>query len=122
MVNHWDIFLSIYNFDWLFTFVINNITQIVYGSNKQGHVIVFVLVWHVELGYSTFLPLTTTMKAISAAQHSSVISLLNEGCSLHQVQDRTGLGKSTVGRISKEVLGDKENCPRGCPSKLSSHD
>ena len=63
------------------------------------------------------------MKAISAAQHSSVISLLNEGYSLCQIQDRTGLGKSTVGRISKEVLGDKENCPRGHrPSKLSSHD
>jgi Transposase len=25
-----------------------------------------------------------------------------------------------VGGISKEVLGDKENCPRGRPSKLSS--
>ena len=62
------------------------------------------------------------MKAISAAQCSSVTSLLNEGYSLHQIQDRTGLGKSTMGRISKEVLGDTENCPRGCPSKLSSHD
>ena len=62
------------------------------------------------------------MKAIFTAQHSSVISLLNEGHSLCQIQDRTGLRKSTVGRISKEVLGDKENCPRGCPSKLSSRD
>ena len=51
-----------------------------------------------------------------------LFSLLNEGCSLCQIQDRTGPGKSTVGRISKEVLGDKENCPRGCPSKLSSCD
>ena len=59
------------------------------------------------------------MKAISTAQRSSVIALLSEG---YQIQDRTGLGKSTVGRISKEVLRDKENCPRGCPSKLSSHD
>ena len=62
------------------------------------------------------------MKAISTAQHSSVISLLNEGYSLHQIQNKTGLGESTVGRISKEVLGDKENCPIGCPSKLSSCD
>ena len=82
----------------------------------------FVLVWHAELGFSTYLPLTTIMKAISAAQCSSVISLLNQGYSLHQIQDRTSLGKSTVGRISKEVLGDKENCPRGHPSKLSAHD
>ena len=62
------------------------------------------------------------MKAISTAHCSSVISLLNEEYSPHQKQDRTGLEKSTVGRISKEVLGDKENCPRGHPSKLSSHD
>ena len=62
------------------------------------------------------------MKAISTAQHSSVIPLLNEQYSLHQILNKTGLGKSTVGRISKEVLGDKENCPRGHPSKLSSHD
>ena len=62
------------------------------------------------------------MKAISTAQHSSVISLLNGGYSLCQIQDRTGLGKYTVERISKEVLEDKENCPRGCPSKLSSCD
>jgi transposase len=62
------------------------------------------------------------MKAISTAQCSSVISLLNEGYSLCQIQDGVGLGKSTVGRINKEVLGDKENCPRGCPSKLSSSD
>ena len=27
-----------------------------------------------------------------------------------------------MGRISKEVLRDKETCPRGHPSKLSSHD
>ena len=32
MVNHWDIFLSLHNFDWLFTFVISNITQIVHGN------------------------------------------------------------------------------------------
>jgi transposase-like protein len=62
------------------------------------------------------------MKAISTAQHSCVISLLNEGYSLYQIQDRVGLEKSTVGRISKEVLGDKENCPRGHPFKLSSYD
>jgi transposase len=62
------------------------------------------------------------MKAISTAQCSSVISLLNEGYSLHQIQNRVGLEKSTAGRISKEVLGDKENCRRGRPSKLSSYD
>ena len=62
------------------------------------------------------------MKSISTAQHSSVISLLNEGYSHHQIQARTGLGKGTVGRISKEWDGNKENYPGGHPSKLSACD
>jgi transposase len=62
------------------------------------------------------------MKSISAAKRSSVVSLLNEGYSHHQVQARTGLGKGTIGRISQEVVGDKENHPGCCPSKLSPCD
>ena len=62
------------------------------------------------------------MKAISAAQHSSVVSLLNQGYSHRQIQTRTGLGKGTVGRIAKEVGNNKENNPAGRPSKLSTRD
>ena len=62
------------------------------------------------------------MKSISSEKHSSVVSLLNEGYSQRQIQARTGLGKGTIGRISKEVEGDKENHPGGCPSKLSPWD
>jgi transposase len=62
------------------------------------------------------------MKSISSEKHSSVVSLLNEGCSQCQIQARTGLGKGTIGRISKEVEGDKENHPGGRPSKLSPQD
>jgi transposase len=62
------------------------------------------------------------MKSISSSQHSSVVSLLQKGYSLCQIQDRTGLGKSTVGRISKKVDFNKENHPGGCPSKLSTQD
>ena len=62
------------------------------------------------------------MRPISAAQHDSVVSLLNEGYSHHQIQARTGLEKGTVGRISKEVEENKENHPGGRPSKLSTHD
>ena len=65
---------------------------------------------------------TIIMRHISVAQHSSVVSLLNEGFSHHQIQARTGLGKGTVGRISKEVEGNKENHLGGHPSKLSVHD
>ena len=43
------------------------------------------------------------MKAISAAQHCSVVSLLNEGYSHCQIQARTSLRKGTVGKIEKEV-------------------
>jgi hypothetical protein len=48
------------------------------------------------------------MKATSSTQHSFVISLLQEGYSVRQIQSKTGLGKSTVGRIKKEMDEDKE--------------
>ena len=60
------------------------------------------------------------MRPISAAQHDSVVSLLNEEYSHCQIQARTGLGKGTAGRISKEVEENKENHPGGHPSKLST--
>ena len=59
------------------------------------------------------------MKATSAANHASVLSLLEQG---YSVRDRTGLGKSTVGRIKKEVDIGKENNLGGRPSKLSARD
>ncbi|KAF5363356.1 hypothetical protein D9756_000879 [Leucocoprinus leucothites] len=62
------------------------------------------------------------MKAISSTQYSQVTSLLKDGHSLCQIEHKTGLGKSTVGRIKKEVDGDKENNKGGCPSKLSPCD
>ena len=65
------------------------------------------------------------MKATSAANHASVLSLLEQGYSVRDIEEResrTGLGKSTVGRTKKEVDTDKENNLGGCPSKLSAHD
>ena len=62
------------------------------------------------------------MKATSAANHASVLSLLEQGYSVRDIERRTGLGKSTVGRIKKEVDIGKENNLGGCPSKLSAHD
>jgi transposase len=59
------------------------------------------------------------MKAISTAQYNSVVSLLNEGYSQHQIKEKTGVGKGTIGRISKEVEGNKENNLGGHPFKLS---
>ena len=62
------------------------------------------------------------MKATSSAKHASVISFLEQGYSVRDIEKRTGLGKSTVGRIKKEVDTDKENNPGGHPSKLYAHD
>ena len=62
------------------------------------------------------------MKPISAAQCSSIVFYLNEGYSHCQIQAKTGVGKGTVGRISKEVENDKENNHAGRPSKLSTCD
>jgi uncharacterized protein YerC len=53
--------------------------------------------------------------------NTAVTSLLQEGYSLHHIEFKTGLGKSTTGRI-KEMDGDKENTKEGCPSKLSPSD
>ena len=61
------------------------------------------------------------MKSTFSVQHSTVISLLQEEYSVHQIQSRTGLGRSTIGRIKQKVDLDKENSKDGCSSKLSSH-
>ena len=55
------------------------------------------------------------MKPTSATQRASVVSLLKDGYSLCQIQAKTGLGKSTVGRIGKELELDKENHSGGRP-------
>ena len=62
------------------------------------------------------------MKFISAEKYSSIVALLNEGYSHCQIQARMGLGKGTIGRISREMEGDKENHLSSHPSKLSPCD
>ncbi|KAG5349252.1 hypothetical protein C0989_004995 [Termitomyces sp. Mn162] len=62
------------------------------------------------------------MKATSPAQCSTVASLLAQGYSLHQIEAKTGLEKSTIGRISRGLEVDKENHPGGHLAKLTPHD
>jgi len=69
-----------------------------------------------------FLSFHHLIKPIFSFQQSSVISLLQEGYSLHHIQSKNGVGKSTGGRIKKDVDSDKENYKGGCPSKLSPRD
>ena len=79
----------------------------------------FVFVSNVKINFPSY---HHHMKPTSATQRSTVISLLKEGYSLHQIESKTGLGRSTIGRIKKETYLDKENSKGGHPSKLSSRD
>ena len=64
----------------------------------------------------------TCRKATSAANCTSVISLLEQGYSVRDIEKRTGLRKSTVGRIKKGIHTGRENNHGGHPSKLFAHD
>lgn len=65
---------------------------------------------------------TFIMNPITSSQKQNALSLLLSGYSTRQVASKTGLGKSTIARINKELEGDKENCKAGRPSKLSPRD
>ena len=57
------------------------------------------------------------MKPTSSTKHSAVISLVQQGYSLPQIESKYGLGKSIIGRINKEMDGNKENSKGGHPSQ-----
>src|ERR1700742_1359754 len=60
------------------------------------------------------------MQPISPQQHQIIVNHLLNGDSIRTVVKKSGVSKSTVGRISKEVLPNKENINMGRPSKLSA--
>ena len=62
------------------------------------------------------------MKSISSSKYSAIVSLLKEGYSVYQIQSKTGVEKSTIGRIKQEVDLDKENNKGDHSSKLSPCD
>ena len=94
----------------------------VYGNIKQCHVTLFVSIWNVEFDSTIFLTFATTMRPISAAKRSSVLSLLEQGYSYHQIHNKTSISLGTISKIGKEVDANKENTPGGHPSKLSTCD
>ena len=59
---------------------------------------------------------------MKSSQHASIISLLQEGYSVRQIESKTGFGKSTIGRIKKEIDSDKENNKGGRTFKLTPKD
>jgi len=62
------------------------------------------------------------MKPTSTSARANILFLSKSGLSARQIYSQTGLGKSTVARIIKEIHPGKENIKLGCPSKLSSAD
>ena len=92
------------------------------GNLKKCHVTLFVSIWNVEFDSTISLTFATTMRPTSAAKCSSVLSLLKQGYSYHQIHNKTSISLGTIRKIRKEVDANKENNPGGGPSKLSTHD
>ena len=82
----------------------------------------FLSIWNVEFDSTIFLTFATTLRPTSAAKRSSVLSLLEQGYSYHQIHNKTSISLGTISNIGKEVDANKENNPGSCPSKLSTHD
>jgi Trp repressor protein len=97
-------------------------TKNMHRNNKQCHVTLFASVWHVKLGSTIFLTFPLIIRSITSAQHSTVITLLQEGYTYSKIQTKTGLEKATISRVKAEALADKENNPAGHPSKLTTYD
>jgi hypothetical protein len=62
------------------------------------------------------------MKSISSSARANILFLSESGLSTRQISSQTGLGKSTVARVIKEIHPGKENIKLECPSKLSPTD
>ena len=62
------------------------------------------------------------MRPISAAKRSSVLSLLEQGYSYHQIHIKMNISLGTISKIGTEVDFNKENNPGSHPSKLSACD
>ena len=58
------------------------------------------------------------MRPTSAAKHFSVLSLVEQGYSYHQIHNETSISLGTISKIGKEVDANKENNPGGHPSKF----
>ena len=62
------------------------------------------------------------MQPLPEPLHKIVVDLLLSNHSIRQVATKTGVPRSTVGRISKAIIPNKENIRTGRPPILSPHD
>ena len=122
-MTHWDGFLTLYHSDNII-YIMSQIDIIIAMETLKKK-----LMWDclclfliLKLTSIIFLSYHHHMKPTSATQHSTVISLLKEGYSVCQIESKTGLEGSAVGRIKKKTDLDKEHSKGGCPSKLFSCD
>jgi hypothetical protein len=67
-------------------------------------------------------PSSLTMHPIPTHKHQIIVSLLLDGESTRSIATKTGISKSKIGEIRKEVVPNKENIKTGCPPKLSPQD
>ena len=120
IITYWDSFLTCSLFQQHTVCSKPNHHYINCGNNKQCHETLLISVQHVFITLTTFSFHSLLMKPTSSTKHSAVISLLQQGYSLHQIESENALWKSIIDRINKEMDGDKENSKGGHPSKLSS--
>src|ERR1700761_9079222 len=62
------------------------------------------------------------MKPITFTQLDNVLSLLQTSSSTREIPAQTGISKSKIAFLAKEVVPDKENHQAGCLKKLSATD
>jgi transposase len=62
---------------------------------------------------------TNIMKALSAAQETHILSLLDSGISGHKISSQTGVSVATISRICSRHRSHLHKAPGGCPTKLS---
>ena len=62
------------------------------------------------------------MRPITSTQLDNVLSLLQTSSSTRDISAQTGVSKSKVASLAKEVIPDKKNHSAGHPKKLSATD
>ena len=62
------------------------------------------------------------MRWISTIDKNNIISLLSHGLSTRKIEAHTGISKSKIALVAKDLVSNKENQPGGRPKKLSLHD
>jgi hypothetical protein len=88
-------------------------------SDKKDYVTLFIQVWCLRTTSAICFSFYCHLYFTPSTQCSSVIFILYKGYSLSQIQFKTGLEKSTIDRIMKEMDINKIKSKGSHSSKLS---